>query len=174
MPILGKVAVESALKKRKHRPIFMVDIAVPRDVEPEVGDLPDVYLYTIDDLKGIVEENKMGRRSEARKADRIVTEGVSDYYRQRRSLDTVDTLKSFREQAHQVRERELEKAVRQLQRGADPRSVLEQFARGLTNKLIHQPSVSLKQAGIEGRQEKLVWVRELFGLEVPKNDDEAV
>ena len=174
LPILGKGAVESALKKRKHRPILMVDIAVPRDVEAEVGELADVYLYTIDDLRGIVEENKKGRQSEARKADGIIAEGTREYYRHRRSLDTVATLKSFRRQAESMRDGELAKASRQLQRGDDPDDVLRQFSRSLTNKLIHRPSVSLKKAGSEGRLDQVAWARELFGLDDATNDDEVL
>jgi glutamyl-tRNA reductase len=170
LPILGKGAVESALKKRKHRPVFMVDIAVPRDVEAEVGDLADVYLYTIDDLRGIVEKNKISRQSEARKADNIIDQGVEDYFIHRRSLDTVETLKCYRQQAEQLRQQELLKALKQLQRGDDPHQVLQQFSRGLTNKLIHSPSISLKKAGREGRLEVVTWVRELFALE-PNGDD---
>jgi glutamyl-tRNA reductase len=165
LPILGKGAVESALKRRKHRPVFMVDIAVPRDVEPEVGDLADVYLYTVDDLRGIVEQNKLSRQSEARKADGIIDRGVEDYFSHRRSLDTVETLKDYRLQAEQLRESELEKALRQLQRGDNPELVLQQFSRGLTNKLIHKPSVSLKKAGSQGRLEVVTLVRELFALD---------
>lgn len=174
LPILGKGAVESALKKRKHRPIFIVDIAVPRDVEPEVGELVDVYLYTIDDLRGIVEHNKRNRQQEARKADGIIDQGVEDYFSHRRSLDTVDTLKHYRRQAEATREQELEKALRQLQRGDDPAVVMQQLSRGLTNKLIHKPSVSLKQAGAQGRLEVVGWVRELFGLDEPQTKDEEL
>jgi glutamyl-tRNA reductase len=170
LPILGKGAVESALKRRKHRPVFMVDIAVPRDVEAEVGDLADVYLYTIDDLRGIVEQNKLSRQSEARKADGIIAQGVDDYFSHQRSLQTVETLKHYRLHADQLREQELEKALRQLQRGANPEQVLQQFSRGLTNKLIHYPSVTLKKAGSEGRLEVVGWVRELFGLDYPSGD----
>jgi glutamyl-tRNA reductase len=173
LPILGKGAVESALKRRKHRPVFMVDIAVPRDVEAQVGDLPDVYLYTIDDLRGIVEQNKRSRQSEARKADEIIDQGVQDYFNHRRSLDTVETLKSYRRQAEQLREQELERALKQLQRGDDPQQVLQQFSRGLTNKLIHNPSVSLKKAGSEGRLEVVTWVRELFGLDDHSDNNEG-
>lgn len=174
LPILGKGAVESALKRRRHRPIFMVDIAVPRDVEPEVGDLADVYLYTIDDLRGIVQENKNGRRDEACKADRIIDEGVSEFLSHRRSLDTVDTLKSLRMQADELRAQELNKALKQLRKGEDPQAVLQRLAQGLTNKLIHRPSVSLKRAGSEGRLEMLDWARELFGLDDPNKSDEAL
>ncbi len=172
LPILGKGAVESALKRRKHRPVFMVDIAVPRDVEPEVGDLADVYLYTVDDLRGIVEQNKLSRQSEARKADGIIDQGVEDYFSHRRSLDTVETLKDYRLQAEQLREAELDKALRQLQRGDNPEQVLQQFSRGLTNKLIHQPSVTLKKAGSQGRLEVMSVVRELFGLDQQHDKEE--
>lgn len=165
LPILGKGAVESAVKKRRHRPIFMVDIAVPRDVEEEVGQLADVYLYTIDDLREIVEANKRSRQSEARKADGIIDKGVADWLAHRRSLDTVHTLKEVRSQAEAMRDEELQKALAKLRRGEDAEAVLQSFGRGLTNKMIHQPSVVMKKAGSEGRLDIVPWVRELFGLD---------
>src|SRR5690606_6640111 len=106
LPILGKGAVERALKLRKHQPILMVDIAVPRDIEAEVAELDDVYLYTVDDLKEIVDENLKTRQNEARKADLIIAEGVDGFYRQLRSLDAVATVKALRQKVEGLRDAE--------------------------------------------------------------------
>jgi glutamyl-tRNA reductase len=166
LPILGKGAVERALKVRKHKPIFLVDIAVPRDIEPEVGDLADAYLYSVDDLRDIIDANMRAREDEARKADQLIDQGVDEFERSRRQLDAVTTLKAFRTQAEQIRDAELDKALKQLASGTRPEEVVCELARLLTNKLIHTPSVQLKKATADGRQEVLAWYQELFGLQV--------
>lgn len=167
LPILGKGAVERAIKARKHRPMLMVDIAVPRDIEPEVGDLRDIYLYSVDDLRDIVDENLRSRQSEARKADLMIAEGVRAYREELRSLVAVDSVKEYRRMAEQLREQELERALRALARGDDPEVVVAQLARGITNKLIHAPTAGLKQASAEGRSDLLAGARRLLGLESP-------
>jgi len=165
LPILGKGAVEQALKVRKHRPYLMIDIAVPRDIESQVGELTDVYLYSIDDLRQIVDQNLRGRSSEARKADLLIDEGVRLYMEEVRSLAAVDTVKEYRTMAEQVRERELQRAQRALARGDDPRQILAQLSRAITNKLIHAPTTGLKQASVDGRQDLINSARKLLGLE---------
>ncbi len=169
LPILGKGAVEQALKARKHRPILMVDIAVPRDIEEQVGELDDIYLYTVDDLTQIVDENKRSREREVRKADIIIEQGVVEYQQRLRSLDVVATLKRYRSKAEQIRDAELEKSLKQLDKGAAPDEVLQQLARSLTNKLIHSPSAQMKKAGADGRNDVIAWTHELFEL---SHDDE--
>lgn len=164
LPILGKGAVETALKKRRHKPFFMVDIAVPRDIEPQVGDLDDVYLYTVDDLKEVIEENQRGRESAAREAEQIIEVGANEFMRQLRELDVVDTVTALREQAHSLCEEAIEKAQRQLNAGKSPEQVVEVLARGLTNKLLHQPTVKLREASAEGRDDLQNLVKELFQL----------
>lgn len=176
LPILGKGAVEHALKSRKHRPYLMIDIAVPRDIESQVGELPDVYLYSVDDLREIVDQNLRSRSSEARKADLIIEEGVRLYVEEVRSLAAVDTVKEYRTMAEQLRERELQRAQRALARGDDPRQILAQLSRAITNKLIHAPTAGLKQASVDGRQDLINSARKLLGLEgnspqVPTDDD---
>jgi glutamyl-tRNA reductase len=171
LPILGKGAVEHALKQRKHRPILMVDIAVPRDIEEQVGELDDIYLYTVDDLTEIVDNNKRNRESEARKADKIIDEGIDNYLQRLRSLNVVSTLKSYRSQSEQVRDVELEKALRQLAKGEEAEQVLTQLARSLTNKFMHKPSIEMKKASAEGREELVSWAHELFDL--PVDNDES-
>ena len=164
LPILGKGAVETALKKRKHRPIFMVDIAVPRDIEAQVAELDDVYLYTVDDLKEVIEENQRSRENAARQAEEIVEVGAHDFMRQLRSLDAVDLLTTFRSQAESTRDQELEKALKQLANGKPADEVLTMLARGLTNKLLHHPTIQMRKASAEGRTDLLELVQELHQL----------
>lgn len=164
LPILGKGAVETALKKRKHRPIFMVDIAVPRDIEPQVGELDDVYLYTVDDLREVIEENQRERQTAALEAEGIIEAGALEFVRQLRELDAVDTLTLLRQQAHDTAQQELEKCLRQLRNGKDPEEMLKRLAHGLTNKLLHQPTVQLRRASSEGRTDLLQLTQELYQL----------
>jgi len=165
LPILGKGAVEQAIKARKHRPMLMVDIAVPRDIEPQVGELRDVYLYSVDDLREIVEQNMRSRHQEARKADQIIAEGVRLYMEEVRSLAAIDVVKDYRRMAEQLREVELQRALRALARGEDPQKIAAQLARAITNKLIHAPTTGLRQASAAGRQDLLAHARKLLGLE---------
>ncbi len=164
LPILGKGAVERAMKKRKHAPMFMVDIAVPRDIEAEVAEVNDVYLYNLDDLKDIIEENVRAREDAALDAQEIVEAGSSDFMRQLRTLDAVTTLKAFRQHAESIRDLELEKAMRRLSKGDDVQKVMATLASMLTNKLIHRPTVSMREASAEGRKEVMDWVQELYQL----------
>ena len=166
LPILGKGAVEQALKARKHRPFLMVDIAVPRDIESQVGELRDVYLYSVDDLREIVDQNMRSRRDEAGKADLIIEAGVSQYMEEMRSLGALDAVKEYREMAERLREQELQRAMRALSRGDDPQQTLARLARAITNKLIHAPTAGLKQASAEGRHDLLSNACQLLGLEV--------
>ncbi|WP_166251713.1 glutamyl-tRNA reductase [Marinobacter salicampi] len=165
LPILGKGAVERALKGRKHRPYFMVDIAVPRDIEPEVANLADVYLYTVDDLRHVIDENLKTREGAAREAENLITAGTQEFLSQLRALDAVATLKQFRQRAEILRDIETEKALRALRNGGDPETALRALARGLTNKLLHEPSVQVRKATAEGRVEVTNWLRELHQLE---------
>ncbi len=169
LPILGKGAVERALKARKHRPIFMVDIAVPRDIEPEVSELNDVYLYTVDDLQEVIEEGRNSREEAAEQAEEIIENQVDHFMGWLRSLDAVDTIRAYRQQANQLRDETLQYAERQLASGKDPQQVINELARTLTNKLIHQPSVQLNRAAYEGRNDLLSEANILFGLDPDDN-----
>jgi glutamyl-tRNA reductase len=164
LPILGKGAVERALKARRHRVLFMVDIAVPRDIEPEVGDLNDVYLYTIDDLKGVVEENRQSRLEAATEAERIIDTRVTDFMRWLKSLDAVPTIRHLRDSAEAMSELELERARARLKRGEDPQEVLEYLAHALTNKFTHAPSEALLKADHDADRALLEAARRLFNL----------
>ena len=165
LPLLGKGAVESAIRKRRHKPMLLVDLAVPRDIEPEVGEIADAYLYSVDDIRDVIEDNVKSRTEAAAQASSIIERGVQEYLRQLRSLNAVNTLRAFREKAESIRQRELEKALRALEKGDAPRAVLESLARGITNKLIHSPSVQMKKASADGRDDLLLLTRELFDLD---------
>ncbi|MCY1333834.1 Glutamyl-tRNA reductase [compost metagenome] len=165
LPILGKGAVERALKLRRHKPMFMVDIAVPRDIEPEVGELDDVYLYSVDDLHEVVAENMKSRQGAAQAAEELVGSGVDDFMQRLRELAAVDVLRAYRQQAERQRDDELARALRLLQNGASAEEALAQLARGLTNKLLHAPSVQLKKLSADGRFDALAVAQELFALD---------
>ena len=165
LPILGKGAVERALKQRRHKPMFMVDIAVPRDIEPEVGELEDVYLYSVDDLHEVVAENLKSRQGAAQAAEELVGDGVHEFMLRLRELAAVDVLRAYRQQAERLRDEETQKAQRLLANGADPMEVIAQLSRGLTNKLLHAPSVQMKKLSAEGRIDALAVAQELFALE---------
>jgi glutamyl-tRNA reductase len=164
LPVLGKGTVERALKKRRHRPIFMVDIAVPRDIEPEVGDLSDVYLYTVDDLQGVVEQGMRSRQQAAEQAMEIIELHTEEFMGWVRSLDAVSLIRDYRARAEYTRDHLVERAERQLNAGKPPAEVVCQLAHLLTNKLLHSPSVRLRRAGREGRNELLEAANELFQL----------
>lgn len=165
LPILGKGAVERALRARRHKPIFMVDLAVPRDIEAEVGELDDVYLYSVDDLREVIDSNLRNRQQAAMEAEAIIERGLEQHERKQRGLGIVATLRHFREKAELLRDIELDKALRQLDRDEDPREVVRQLARLLTNKLIHSPSVQLKKASADGHSELIQLAEQLFELE---------
>ena len=170
LPILGKGSVETALKKRRHSPMFMVDIAVPRDIEPQVGELEDVYLYTVDDLTEVIEENQRSRQDAAQEAEQLIEQGAGQFMRQLRELDAVDTLTQLRSKHTAIAEEELARALRQLEQGKPADEVLKRLAHGLTNKFLHQPSVQLRQASAEGRADMQQLAAELFQLDPQSRD----
>lgn len=172
LPILGKGAVESALRRRKHRPMFMVDIAVPRDIEAEVADLEDVYLYTVDDLREVIEENVRSRREAAMQAEEIVETQASHFMDWLRAQDAVDVIRVFRSQADQLRDEMLEKARAMLSAGQEADHVLEVLATQLTNKLTHQPCVQLREAATREDRQTLELARSFYGLHNDTSDTE--
>ena len=164
LPILGKGLAERALKARRRRPMFMVDLAVPRDIEPEVAELDDVFLYTIDDLQGIVQGNLNSRRSAVEQAEAIVETQVGQFMHWMQVRESVPLIRALRDQAEEARKRELEQALRLLQKGADPKQVLEAMSQGLTNKLMHAPTQALNEATGEERRTLADTLARLFRL----------
>lgn len=164
LPILGKGRVESALKKRKHKPMFMVDLAVPRDIEPEVEQLRDVYLYTVDDLQNTINESLDSRRQAAEQAEEIIDTQVEHFLAWLRSQGAQDTISDFRKQAEQTRDAALFAALAALRNGADAEQALTRLAHTLTNKILHTPSATLRAAGENERHDLIAAARELFAL----------
>jgi glutamyl-tRNA reductase len=164
LPILGKGSVESAIKARKHKPMFMVDLAVPRDIEPEVEQLRDVYLYTVDDLRNTVEENIRSRQEAAKQAEEIIDTEVEHFLAWLRAQGATSTIRDFRTQAERIRDEALFKAQQALRNGRSPEDSLALLANLLTNKLIHTPSTQIKQAGVYERHDLIAAARELFQL----------
>ena len=152
LPILGKGVIESALKARRRKPMFIVDFAVPRDVEPEVAKLEDVFLYTIDDLGAIVQDGIESRRGAAAEAEAIVERHVGAFREWQEARGAVPAIVELRRRADQYRETELAKAKARLARGEDPAAVLEALAKGLANKFVHHPSQALSRAPVEERE----------------------
>ncbi|OQW68538.1 MAG: glutamyl-tRNA reductase [Proteobacteria bacterium ST_bin12] len=146
LPIVGLGMVERAIKTRRHRPIFMVDLAVPRDIEPEVAQLDDVFLYTVDDLAQVVNDGMENRQTAAINAEMIVAARVEGFMQWLKKRDAVPTIKALRDQAEAVRINELEKALKLIQKGENPAIVLDMLSNALTNKFLHAPSHALNAA----------------------------
>lgn len=169
LPILGKGMVERALKVRRHKPIFMVDIAVPRDIEPQVGELDDIFLFTVDDLKEVIEENLAARREAAEQAEQLILTSVQDFLRDLRVRDAGRMIRAFRQRAQQLAEDELALALSQLQQGQDAQHVMQKLCRSLTNKWLHDPTLKIREASAENRNDLLAAAAHLLNLGASDN-----
>ena len=162
--MLDAALVQTCLKQRRRRPMFMVDLAVPRDIDPAVADLDDVYLYTVDDLKDIIQENLHSREAAAAQAEEIIDYQVEHFMGWLRAQDSVASIRALRQQAEAVRDEALGRARRQLAQGKNPGEVLELLANLLTNKLIHSPCAGLREAAAQGDAETLNLIKNLYRL----------
>ena len=162
LPILGLGLIERALKARKRRPMFIVDFAVPRDVEPEVAGLGDVFLYTIDDLGSIVQEGAESRRAAAAQAEAIVIREVATFRAWQDARAAVPAIVELRRRADQYREAELVRARARLARGDEPGAVIEALAKGIANKFLHHPSQALSRAGAGERENLMRAIEALY------------
>jgi glutamyl-tRNA reductase len=171
LPLLGKGLVERAIKARKHRPMFMLDLAVPRDIEPEVAQLNDVYLYTVDDLASVVREGRDARQGAAAEAQIIIDSQVADFMRWLETREQVPVIRQLRDHAETYKQIEIERARKLLARGEDPHSVLEQLGNALINKFLHHPTRILKDA--EGAErEKLSQLLDRLYVAPEKSEDD--
>lgn len=169
MPIVTKAIMVDVLAARGGRPIMLIDVAVPRDIEASVAELPNVSLFCIDDLKAIIEQNRRGREHAADKARELITKKSTEFFAELKSIDKVaHTIRAYRGQIEDICDAELLKAKLRLHQGADPAEVLEAFANAFTKKLLHSPSVQLRQAGAEGRFELLKFAKQLFAIPDPE------
>ena len=145
-PLISKRAVEAAIRARRRRPIFMVDMAVPRDIDPAVAELEDVYLFSIDDLQQLVDENIQQREVAAGGARLLITEEVARFLAESRAQDAGPAIRALRQQADGIRQQTVEQARRMLQAGKSTDEVIDYLANTLTNRLLHAPTQALRQA----------------------------
>ena len=165
LPLLGKGAVESALRKRKHRMMFMVDLAVPRDIEIEVGSLEDVYLYTVDDLSEVIEENRRSREQAAEEADTLIQECLARWQQERRASGNSSLIRNYRQSVEALAEQELQRALAMLESGQSSSEVLQRFSTNLTNKFLHQPTTQLKWIAQSDDTDLIQMVSNILGLD---------
>ncbi|MDT7837503.1 glutamyl-tRNA reductase [Aquabacterium sp. OR-4] len=169
LPIIGMGAVKSALKARRHRPMFMVDLAVPRDIEPEVATLSDVYLYTVDDLSALVQSAGERRQAAVAQAEAIIDAGVQSFTHWLEQRATVPLIQALQAQADDWRAGEIARARKLLAKGADIDTVLEALSRGLTQKLLHGAMAELHGSDGEARQQVAQTVSRLFLRNTARN-----
>ena len=168
LPIIGKGLTESALKARKHRPMLMLDLAVPRDIEGEVGRLDDVFLYTVDDLGKIAREGMDVRQNAVAQAEVIIENQVTDFMHWLGNRELVPTIRALRDSAERARRHEVERALRRLAKGEDPKIVLESLSHALTNKLLHPPTHALSHAREDDREQLAQLLARLYQIQLPE------
>lgn len=165
LPIIGKGMMERTLKARRNQPMLMVDIAVPRDIESEVGKLPNVYLYSVDDLHAIIQHNMAQRQAAAVQAESIVQQESADFMAWLRAQSAVETIREYRSQADAIRAEMTAKALTAIQQGNNVEAVLDALTSRLTNRLIHAPTTALQQAARDGDLNRLHILRDSLGLD---------
>jgi len=172
LPIIGKGMLERVVKQRRHAPIFIVDLGVPRDVEPEASELDDVFLYSIDELTGIVRENLQVRREAVVQAEQMIADQTAHFLHWLEGRNVVPTIEALSGHHDDLRAAELERARKLLASGGSPDAALEALARGLTSKLLHGPLAALNAAGEAERAELIAALARAFRLD-PPSDGEA-
>ena len=165
LPLISEGAVASALKARKHKPMLLIDLAVPRDIENEVGDLDDAYLYTVDDLQNIVEQNVASREVAAQQAEHMIAKMVTSYGHWQQHYQNVDVIKNYREKAAQTRDEALQKALKQIEDGIAPDEAMKELAFKLTQAMLHGPTKALQQASKLSDDEHLNFLAKALGVD---------
>ncbi|PCS21377.1 glutamyl-tRNA reductase [Candidatus Enterovibrio escicola] len=168
LPIIDKGIVEKALKVRRHQPMLLIDIAVPRDIEEGVGELNDAYLYTIDDLHSIVKRNREQRKNAAVQAEAIIDEESKEFMIWMCSRDAVNSIKQYRAHSQALKNEVLSRSLQALDSGSDPKRVLKELSNKLTNKLIHAPTQAMQKAARNGDECMLDMLRQSLGLDPKK------
>jgi len=169
--ILIKSQMQKVMKERKQRQVFIIDISVPRNIDPEINGLDNVYLYNVDDLQGVVDANMFERQKEAGKAEEIIEEELETFLRWQSSLDSVPTIIALREKAEEIKKEELDKLFHKIQGiGEKEKEAIEYMATALMNKLIHPPTAALKEDS-ENKDALVAAIRRLYGINGEKNED---
>lgn len=174
LPIIGKGLMERAIAKRRNKPMLLVDIAVPRDIEPEIEKLKNVYLYTVDDLHAVIEENVKARQEAAAAAEKIIDDGVVAFRRSLESRKVSDLIVSYRQKAEDIKLVEYEKALKQMDAGQPTEKVLQTLANSLMNKLIHSPTLYLREAGANEDQEAIDTALNVLGMKDTPEDQQDI
>ena len=165
LPIIGKGMVEQALKARRYKPMLLVDIAVPRDIESQVAELDDAYLYSVDDLQEIVNQNMESRERAASEAEQIIVAKANEFVTWRNALDSVDIIRLYRENIELIKLELVQKAQGQLKSGKEPEKVLNELANKLANRIIHSPTKAIKQAAEQGDVAELAQIKKVLDLD---------
>lgn len=169
--VLKKSQMQKVMRERKQRPVFIIDISVPRNIDPETNDLDNVYLYNIDDLQGVVDANRFERQKEAEKAEKIVEEEIETFLKWQSSLDSVPTIIALREKAEEIKKEELDKLLSKFPGiGEKEKEAIEYMATAITNKLIHPPTVALKE-DFEDKDIMVATIKRLYGIDGEKHED---
>jgi glutamyl-tRNA reductase len=162
VPLIGKGAIETCLKHRKHKPIYMVDLGVPRNIESEVKELPDIFLYTLDNIQDLIKKNYKTREEAAIDAQHIVDNKVEEYMNWRKSQSAFSIIKLYRQDCENIRKTCLDKSLSQLKLGKDPKDVIDQLSINLTSKLSHKPTLALNKAGQTNNRKLINLVCDIF------------
>jgi glutamyl-tRNA reductase len=162
VPLIGKGAIETCLKHRKHKPIYMVDLGVPRNIESEVKELPDIFLYTLDNIQDLIKKNYKTREEAAIDAQHIVDNKVEEYMNWRKSQSAFSIIKLYRQDCENMRKTCLDKSLSQLKLGKDPKDVIDQLSINLTSKLSHKPTLALNKAGQTNNRKLINLVCDIF------------
>ncbi|QWD05885.1 glutamyl-tRNA reductase [Polynucleobacter paneuropaeus] len=170
LPIIGLGLVESALKHRRHKPMVMIDLAVPRDFEPEIARLNDVYLYTVDDLGMMIQTGASLRQAAVSQAEAIIEDRVGNFMHWMQGRNAVPIIQDIQQQGEQLRQLELERAMKRLMRGDDPQEVLQAMAQGLTNKFLHGSLNALQHSNGAERDALIKLLPKLFALQTKPED----
>lgn len=162
--VLLKEQMHHVMKERKHKPVFIIDISVPRNIDPEINNIDNVYLYDVDDLQGVVDSNVQGRQKEAEKAEAIIADEIETFQKWQSSLDSVPTIIALRDRADAIRKEELERLLNKLSGlGEKEKKDIEYMANAITNKLIHPPTAALKEDA-EDKDILIATIKRLYGL----------
>jgi glutamyl-tRNA reductase len=166
--VLMKAEMQKVMRERKQRPVFIIDISVPRNIDPEINELANVYLYDIDDLQGIVDANILERHKEAEKAERIIEEEIETFLKWQSSLDSIPTIVALREKADEIKREELDRLLNKLSGlGEKEKEAIEYMASAIINKLIHPPTTALKEDS-EDRDILIATIKRLYGINEEK------
>jgi len=171
LPFISKHMVEQALIQRQHTPMFLLDLAVPRDIEPEVSDLEGAHLYNIDDLQNLTEKGMSERRAAALDAEQLIDLELDNYIRLHRSLRAKDIIRDYRTYMQDLAQLELQRAVQKLSTGQCQYDVLTEFSQRLVNKLTHTPTVGLRKAAVDNRNELLELAHYLFNMATTPHEE---